>query len=268
MRTFLDHSFKGLYYFFTDKNFRIFIWLTLRYGDKKRFVPTNSKVKGYRLHLPDGPSFVWQFYEIFFKRSYRFTTTKKQPVIFDCGANIGISCLFFKEEYPQAIIHAFEPDPTIFKVLSENLQRNQITDVQLYNAAVWKKEETLEFSSEGADGGALATGGTQTVKVKAIRLKDKIEAVGEIDLLKIDVEGAEVEVMRDCADALGKVQNIFVEYHSFNDQPQHLNEILEVLAKNGFRYYIENESSRKIPFVDKTGKYAMDMQINVFGYRV
>ncbi len=268
MKTFLDHTFKGLYYFLTDRNYRTFIRLMLQYGDKKRYVPLKTKAKGYLFQLPDGPSFVWQFHEIFCKYSYRFSTQNKKPIIFDCGANVGTSCIFFKEEYPGSTVHAFEPDPNVFEYLEKNITKNKIEDIILHNAAVWKENGTLDFSSEGADGGAIGSEGKNTVTVKTIRLKEMLLKENKIDLLKIDIEGAEVEVIADCEDALGHVENIFIEYHSFNGGKQHLEKILAVLNKNGFRYYTENESSRRIPFMDKTGKYAMDMQVNIFGYRM
>jgi len=268
MRKLLEHGFKGLYYFLTSKTYRIFFRLLLQLGGKNRYNPVKIRALGYRLALPDGPSFLWQFYEIFFKENYKFKSDKSKPLIYDCGANVGTSCLYFKKQFPEAIIHAFEPDPEIFSYLEKNLAANGIEDVQLHRVAVWKKKEILQFQTEGADSGKVSPGSASTVEVQAIRLKEWIEKEEEtIDFLKLDIEGAEVEVVQDCAEILPKVRHLFVEYHSYNEQPQHLGCILEILTERGFRYYLENESLRKQPFIQKKGKTGMDMQINIFAYR-
>ncbi len=268
MRMFIEQGFKGLYYFFKDKSYRSFIYLLLRYGGKKRFKSTKVNVAGFKLIIPDVPSFIWQFYEIFYKRSYLFKPKNENPVIFDCGANVGTSCLFFNREFKDAIIHAFEPDPNVFKALSQNLERNAVDNVQLYNAAVWKEEGTLEFGADGADSGAISQTSNETsIKVKAVRLKNLIEKEEVIDLLKMDIEGAEVEVILDCKDVLSRINHIFIEYHSYHNSSQDIDKIISVLNENGFRYYLENEASRKIPFINQKGKYDMDMQVNIFGYK-
>ena len=56
-------------------------------------------------------------WEIFRKGAYLFHTDKKQPLILDCGSNIGMSILFFKMLYPGARIIGFEPDPDTFEIL-------------------------------------------------------------------------------------------------------------------------------------------------------
>jgi len=267
MRKLLEHSFKGLFYFFTSKTFRIFFRLLLQLGDRKRYKPLKLKVLGYRLALPDGPSFLWQFYEIFFKENYKFKSEKRKPIIFDCGANVGASCLYFKKLFSEAVIHAFEADPVIFSYLEQNLAANGIEDVQLRQLAVWKKNEILQFQTEGADSGRLGLSSASAIEVQATRLKDWIEKEETIDFLKLDIEGAEVEVLKDCAEVLAKVKQLFVEYHSYFGKPQRLDKLLEILAEQGFRYYLENEAWRKQPFLRKKGKTDMDMQINVFAYR-
>jgi len=268
MRMFLEQGFKGLFYFLKDKNYRSFVYLLLRYGGSKRFTTTNINVGGFKMKVPDTLSFIWQFYEIFYKRSYQFSPKSSSPLIFDCGANVGTSCLYFSREYKNAIIHAFEPDPHVFKALKQNIELNNVKNVELHNAAVWKEDTTLEFDSSGADAGALSQGHSKTsIKVNAIRLKDLIEKEEAIDLLKMDIEGAEVEVIMDCKDVLKRINNIFIEYHSYHDSPQQIDKIISILAENGFRYYLENEAMRKIPFVNQRGKYDMDMQVNIFGYK-
>src|SRR5258707_8425113 len=74
--------------------------------------------------------------EIFARQSYEFVSTRMNPVILDCGANIGMATLYFKWLYPQAQITSFEPDPVTFQVLKRNIVDNELQDVALHNVAL------------------------------------------------------------------------------------------------------------------------------------
>ena len=84
----------------------------------------------------------------------------------------------------------------------------------------------------------------------------------------MDIEGAEVDILNDCKDMLKNIKNIFVEYHSWNDQRQRLNELLEVLSKNNFRYFLKSVSKRKSPFINKAKNRDIHLQLNIFAYKV
>ncbi|HQD92845.1 MAG TPA: FkbM family methyltransferase [Bacilli bacterium] len=215
--------------------------------------------------MPDLPSFLWQFKEIFVDEIYNFEPKTNKPLIYDCGANIGISVLYFKQLFPKAKIKAFEADQIIVDILKNNLLKNGINDVEIINKAVWINNNGVEFGSDGADGGSVILSNNKT-QIESIRLKDLLEKEEKIDLLKIDVEGAEYDVLLDCKDNLDNIDNLFVEYHSWNNTSQKLSKILEVLEENKFRYYIESVSKRKKPFINKDRDKNMDLQLNIFAY--
>src|SRR5271169_1281292 len=62
------------------------------------------------------------FEEIFLTGDYFFSTTTSSPNILDCGSNIGMSILYFKNLYPDARILGFEPDPDTFGMLRRNVE--------------------------------------------------------------------------------------------------------------------------------------------------
>jgi hypothetical protein len=102
--------------------------------------------------------------------------------------------------------------------------------------------------------------------VRAIRLRDLMDE--RIDFLKIDIEGAEYDVLGDCADKLENVENLFVEYHVRSSEEQHLDEILSWIRRAGFRYYINAAADNQAhPFVSKGGE-VYEMQLNISCYRV
>lgn len=258
---------KEIYRYFFYKRYREFCRLHDKYAKKTRYQYTpNVKFLSYTIDVPDLLSFVWQFKEIYVEEIYKFDSENQTPTILDCGANIGLSCLYFKNLFPNAMIKAFEADPDIAKTLKLNLERNNATDIEIINKAVWIHDQGIEFSIDGADGGSINSSGNK-IKIASIRLKEYLKAIDKISLLKIDIEGAEYDVLKDCANDLSHVRNIFIEYHSWNSTEQRLSEILDILEKNGFRYYIEDIGKRKHPFINKSESSNMDLQLNIFGYK-
>src|SRR5215203_998957 len=83
-----------------------------------RYTPFTTEMLGRPLRCVDGASFVASYSEIFKRGIYRFETQSDSPVIIDCGANIGLSVIYFKRLFPAARIIAFEADPSVFDVLS------------------------------------------------------------------------------------------------------------------------------------------------------
>ena len=82
-----------------------------------RYTPTTVTLQGRSLKIVDMRSYRYTKQAVIDQGCYRFVTTKEAPVILDCGANIGLSVIYFKQLYPNSKITAFEPDPDVFKVL-------------------------------------------------------------------------------------------------------------------------------------------------------
>jgi FkbM family methyltransferase len=247
---------------------REFMSLLLRYGNSPRHTPTQVKFGNFKLEVPDAMSFLWQQKEIFADDFYYFETKSSQPVIFDCGANVGMSVLYFKKLYPQARIVAFEAEPEIAALLSKNLKTNSISDVEIIAKAVWTDENGIWFGSEAADSSSIYST-AEKKKIASVRLKEFLLKETHIDFLKMDIEGAETQVLADCRDALGHVENLFVEFHSYIGNPQGLAEVVKIFEENGFRYYIDTNQHRLKPFTNHRyrGNDIMDLQLNIFGWR-
>jgi FkbM family methyltransferase len=234
-----------------------------------RHTPTTTDLLGPRLSLVDAASFLVQYRTLFLEEQARFESASERPLVIDCGANVGVSCLYWKRLYPAARVIAFEPDAAVFAALTENVRAfGHDASITLLQKAAWTSETELTFWSEGADAGRIATlsavNGTVT-RVPAVRLRDFLTE--PVDLLKIDIEGAETDVLLDCADRLGLVQNLSVEYHSFVDRPQRLHELLSVLAAAGFRVQVLTESASRQPLVASRVLLGMDLQLQIYGAR-
>jgi FkbM family methyltransferase len=233
-----------------------------------RYTVFETLFLGNKLKVLDNASFDFMNKELFETEIYKFNTSTESPYIIDCGANIGLAIIYFKQIYPDAEILAFEPDPKVFDALKFNIQTFNFDNVTLINKAVWNKVEILKFYSEGADGGrkALVSDSDNIIEVQTVQLRDYITQ--KVDFLKIDIEGAEYEVLKDISDLLHNVERIFVEYHSFVGQSQHIPELLEIIKNAGFRLHISSPGfSSNSPFLHLTEYAQMDNQLNIFGFR-
>ena len=81
------------------------------------------------------------------------------------------------------------------------------------------------------------------------------------------IEGAETQVLLDCADLLTNVDSLFVEYHSFEREDQSLDTLLRVLKDAGFRTYVQTAFCPPQPFIATHAHLDMDLQLNIFGVR-
>jgi FkbM family methyltransferase len=232
-----------------------------------RFAPGAIALGPYRLRYPDLLTLCPQWKDIFIQRSLAFRSSRSDPRILDCGANIGLATLFFKAEYPAARITAFEADPAIAALLGDNLRANGAGDVAIVPAAVWTAAGTLAFHADGADGGTIVSGvperTSRLIEVAAIRLRDVI-AAEPIDLLKLDIEGAETPVLEDCAGQLPNVAAMLVEVHEFDPGDRRGARIFSLLEAAGFNYVVTHITPTPgrpavpdTPFPHRSSSYVM-----------
>jgi FkbM family methyltransferase len=250
--------------YLTSSNYRNEVMLNRRVWSMSRFTPGESIIFGKQFKFIDSLSFAYQKEEIIEKQIYNFVS-KRDPYIIDAGANIGLSVIYFKNKYPTAEVVAFESDPKIAEVTRENISQFNLQDVTLVEKALWSEITELKFSADGSDGGKVSSDGQ--ISVPTDLLSKYINK--RVDFLKIDIEGAEYQVLEEAKDKLEFVDRMFVEYHSFAGEEQNLHKILTILHQAGFRYHINfvglsspNPSNKVI--VNNVGH---DNQLNIFAYR-
>ncbi len=261
---------KGIFYFIKNQKkigltFPEFLKLKRYKSHRQRRVTTTFNGKPFIITSPFW--FLHSVDEIFVQEVYKFSSFQKNPLIIDCGANYGLSVMYFKELYADAKIIAFEADPAIYEILQKNISQTNVAEIQLINAAVWKEKTYLNFAAEGSVGGKIDLGQNlnNDIEIPAIRLRDYL--IQPVDFLKIDIEGAEYEVLKDCKDVLINVKNLFIEYHVRRDEEQHLHDILLWVSSAGFKYYIKEAwNNMSYPFMQLYNDY-YQMQLNIFCYR-
>jgi FkbM family methyltransferase len=223
---------------------------------------------GKPFYVPDAMTFLSGFKEIYKKEPYSFLFKKEFPCIIDCGANIGLSVIYFKQMYPDADIIAIEPDPRLFNILKKNLDSFGYTDIKLFQNAVWYRNEMLKFKQEGGFSGQVCSVSdfSNVIDVEAISL-DLLLLKGNIGFLKLDIEGAENDIFTLNPPDLSNVSNVFIEYHSRNHENQSLHKILESLSGYGFRYHIHHEFITLSPLINSSDLVGMDLQLSIFAHK-
>jgi FkbM family methyltransferase len=210
-----------------------------------------------------------EFQKIFSREKLlQYVITGAAPVIFDIGAHHGESVAFLKLLFPKASIYSFEPDPNSFDVLSKSIRAG----VSYFNLALSDVDGTTSFfqnkishtnsllkvnlTSRDSIGIANATAENDTkyfdgfnveVQVVATTLDSftKQHSIATIDLLKIDVQGAESRVLAGGKETLMRTKAVILEI-SFFDYYEHQTSFMDVeniLCPLGFQLYSISEIS-------------------------
>jgi FkbM family methyltransferase len=148
---------------------------------------------------------------------------KSAEVIVDLGANIGLATVFFGTRYPEARILSVEPEAANFAMLAANTAA--LGDrVQRRQAAVWTRDGFVKLRTQDDQGRPLEAWGVQvadeTEKPEANVACNKLTTLlnnanfHEVDILKIDIEGAELEIFSESTfEWLPRVKLILIETH-------------------------------------------------------
>src|SRR5688572_8636583 len=134
------------------------------------------------------------FHQVFVNELYSISLKRSPKTIVDAGANVGYTTLFFASKYPNARIIAIEPSPRSVKLLRMNVAG--LANVTIVEAALWAKTEDVLFKDLPGRSWAARVDEQGTYRISGISMQDLLDRhnVTEIDLLKMDVEGAEKEI--------------------------------------------------------------------------
>ena len=105
----------------------------------------------------------------------------------------------------------------------------------------------------------------ESINVKAVDLSDFLQE--RVDFLKLDIEGAECDVIPSLDGKLEHVMSMYIEYHSYDGQPQRLADILKTLEDNKFRHAINTNFASQQPMRRIESSYGMDMRLDIWAWK-
>lgn len=206
-------------------------------AESNRFGRWCVHYQGLLIHCHDLLSFYMAAKDIFINRIYDFTAERNDPLVIDGGGHIGLFTLYIKKKYPWARVVAFEPEAESHGLFQKNLQANAIDGVELIKAGLYKEETDIPFQADHSDGGSIF-GQDTNMSIHVIRLSAYLK--DRIDFLKLNIEGAELDVLTETFSRLKHVMEMVIEYHGFPEIGQKLHDILSLLHRSGFRYLIHD----------------------------
>ncbi|HEX6566761.1 MAG TPA: FkbM family methyltransferase [Chthoniobacterales bacterium] len=162
--------------------------------------------------------------------------------IADVGANQGIYTLVLAQLASVGHVYAFEPDPTLFASLETNVRRNQVENVTLFNAAAASEPNKLTLRPGRLHRGnnriiSDVSAGAGSIEVDAITL-DQVIPSSKLDVLKIDVQGFELNVLRGATQLLQQNHALVILFefwpYGLRKAGTAPEELLDFLRKAGF----------------------------------
>jgi FkbM family methyltransferase len=174
------------------------------------------------------------------KAEYYLPRGFRPRVILDIGSNIGASIIYFHEKFPDANIFGFEPHPDTFRILQQNV--GHLRGVTIFNYGLGATDQRIAVRADQVNFGAFNTRGgfkdrghpAIPVECDVRRLDTVLREIGiaQVDLIKIDCEGAEADVFSTLPDEiLNRCQWIVGEFHDHTG--------FEVLARLAPHFHLD-----------------------------
>lgn len=180
--------------------------------------------------------------------TYLLKKLKPEDTFIDVGANIGVYTLLASSVITKGMIHAFEPYGQSKQRLLENLRLNDVTNVQVVEKIVSDKTgyEYLGIEKESEINHIIYSHDDKKIKISSITLDDYIfkNKINKVSILKIDVEGAEMKVLKGIEKNIqkGKIQRILLELNRNNQFFGTSNrDIIDWLKLRGYRISLFTE---------------------------
>jgi len=199
--------------------------------------PQSILLLGTRIHFTNARAFRYVFRELFIEEVYGGCEQTPATIV-DCGSNIGMSILAFKNSWPQSTILGIEASPETYAVLVENVK--DLAGVTVVNKVISDRHGTVPFYTGPnpllGSTNMRRAGGKESL-VEGAPLSDFI--TGPVDLLKVDIEGSELVAFAEL-EASGKmplIRQMFIEYHHhLPGETCRLSIFLDRLERCGFDY--------------------------------
>jgi FkbM family methyltransferase len=158
--------------------------------------------------------------------------------VIDVGANVGMFAEFIRLQYPESVLHCFEPVPSTYACLERNM--GGIPGVHIHNMALGDAAgmARIRFDPAASILSSIADDGNVEVRVGTLDGYLRESSVGTIDLLKIDTEGYEAAVLRGGAEALRRTRYLLIEVQIENERRYSLSSLLSQLSSADYEFQL------------------------------
>lgn len=159
----------------------------------------------------------------------------KVQAVLDVGTNIGNHTLYYLNECNAAFVYCFEPIEDTFRILKKNVKINHLegkTQLNMFGIGEHSgKADINEFDNRNIGGTSIKMTDSGAIEVKAI---DELNITRKIGLIKIDVEGLEIEAMKGMIETIRRNH----PYITVEINKDHFDDINLMLYPLGYTYHI------------------------------
>ena len=224
----------------------IFPFFYLRHQGKQTIIVNGDE--GTRFTVRVNTSDILVIWEIWKGKIYddaRFPI-HEEDVVLDIGGHIGGFAIRAARMAHRGQVYSYEASSKNYALMKKNSQLNNLKNLHIHNQAVSHHSGELKFfipSDNGALGSLMQESDSPMETVQTITLTDIINdnSIQQIDYLKMDVEGAEYDILLKCpSETLSKVQRIVLEYHEFEGDQRNHRDLVKLLQSNGFHVEVED----------------------------
>ena len=179
------------------------------------------------------------FYNIFLQKEYAdYFPFYEQATVVDIGGHFGFFSMFASRNLAQgASIYVYEPHPSNYQLLVENIERNKIQNVAAFQLAVSNQKSMKTLYEHTSYNHSINTNSKKTIQVESIQLADisSMNKIEKIDFLKMDCEGAEYDILLHAdSSVFNKITTISLEFHDLREQNVRPQQLVNKLVNEGF----------------------------------
>ncbi|MES2125593.1 MAG: FkbM family methyltransferase [Gemmatimonadota bacterium] len=204
-------------------------------------VPLAIPEMGRSVLLRAGSSDAEVFHQLIVKRELDFSLQPPPARIIDGGANFGLASVLFAQRWPGARIVGIELERSNFELAVRNCAGSD--QIEIRHAALWGQSGIVSVANPEADAHSFrASFGEASGGVRAYRVGELLDELGwdRVDLVKLDIEGAERQVLADGAAWLPRVRHLLVELHD-RFEPGCTEALSAALAGGGWDVRVQGE---------------------------
>jgi len=182
----------------------------------KKLIWVKLPIIKYKIALRKEENDIRIFEQVFINNEFQFPIKFEPSIIVDCGANIGLTAIYFLNRFPNAYLIAIEPELSNFNILKKNLFRY---NCKLIKSAVWDRSTYVKIKNKNVGKASFEIEECKRrtpSSFKALNINDLLKKLKKrrIDILKIDIEGAEKKVFsRNYKQWLNKTNIVVIELH-------------------------------------------------------